>query len=237
MNIIVCVKTVPNPALPVEFDVNQGTFIDDEWNYILNPHGEVSLEQAISLKEKHGGTVTVVSLDTNCGDESLKKCLALGADTAIRIESGNLALNDSLTIAKVLSTVISRLSYDVILCRDQSSDRNCGEVGGMLAELLHLPVVKSITLMEINAKDNTAQVSRKLEKGAREKKQCRLPALFTADLLLNEPRYPVLPGRIKATKKEIDVSQAEPAGAKKTEKPDYLISICFLDLPQQSLPG
>jgi electron transfer flavoprotein beta subunit len=205
MNIIVCIKTVPNPALPVEFDVKKGSFIDEEWNYILNPGDEVALEQALRLKEKHGGTVTVVTLDALRGEETLKKCLSMGADTAVRIEVHDLSLLDSLMIAKTLSMTISQMPYDIILCGDQSSDRNCGEVGSMLAELLNLPVITSVTQMAINSGDNSVTVSRKLEKGARERKYCRLPALLTADISLNEPRYPTLTGRKQAEKQVISI--------------------------------
>jgi electron transfer flavoprotein beta subunit len=205
MNIVVCVKTVPNPALPVEFNIEKGTYIDDEWNYILNPHDAAGLEQALLLKEKYGGNVTVISVDTARSEEILRKCLSLGADNAVRIDTRGLSLFDSLAIAKLLFAAISRMPYDIVLCGAQSSDRNCGEVGSMLAELLNLPCVTSVTSMEIDINDNAVTVSKKLEKGARERKRCHLPALFTADLMLNEPGYPTLPGRKKAVKQEIKI--------------------------------
>jgi electron transfer flavoprotein beta subunit len=205
VNIVVCVKTVPNTTLPVEFNTKEGTFLDDEWNYILNPHDEVALEQALNLQDKHGGTITVITVNTPGSEDILRKCLAMGADKMIRVEPHNLSLYDSLTIAKILSQVISQIPYDVILCGDQSADRNCGEVGSMLAELLHLPVITSVIKMDIDTKTGSVTVSRKLEKGARERARCSLPALFTTDLLLNEPRYPTLPGRIQAEKQEIQV--------------------------------
>jgi electron transfer flavoprotein beta subunit len=221
MNIVVCVKTVPNPALPVEFDVNKGTFIDDEWNYILNPYDEAALEKALCLKEKYGGRVTVITADTARSEEALRKCLSLGADNAIRVDTHGLSLFDSLTIAKTLFRLISRMPYDIILCGDQSSDQNCGEVGSMLAELLNLPVVTSVTQMEIDINDNSVTVSRKLEKGARERKRCYLPALFTTDLMLNEPRYPTLPGRKKAGKQEIRIIDINsPDGIQAISAPD-----------------
>jgi electron transfer flavoprotein beta subunit len=208
MNIVVCVKTVPNPALPVEFDVEKGTFIDDEWNYILNPHDAAALEQALLLKKKYSGNVTVITVDIARSEEILRKCLSLGADDAVRIDTHSLSLFDSLTIAKLLFAAISRMPYDIVLCGAQSSDRNCGEVGSMLAELLNLPCVTSVTNMKIDINDNSVTVSRKLERGARERKRCNLPALFTADLMLNEPGYPTLPGRKKAVKQAIKIIDA-----------------------------
>jgi electron transfer flavoprotein beta subunit len=203
VHIIVCVKEVPNPALPVEFDFENNTVKSDEWNYILNPYDEAALEQALVIKEKCGGSVTVITVGPARSEEVLRKCLALGADEAARVDITGLSLPDSLTTAKVLSRVISRMACNIILCGDQSTDRNCGETGGMLAELLGLPVITSVVEMGINIKDNSVTVSRRLERGAREIKCCHLPALFTTDLMLNEPRYPTLTGRKKATGQEI----------------------------------
>ena len=214
MHIVVCVKTVPNPALPAEFDADRGIFVKDNWNYVLNPHDEIALEQAVRLKEKYGGTISVITADSERSTEILKKCLALGADKAVRVEPGGLTLDDSLTIAKMLHRVINQMPYDLIICGDRS-DRNCGEVGVMLAELLGLPAVTAITGLEISGDFGSAVVYKKLEKGAREKKRCPLPALFTADMMLCEPGYPTLPGRLKAQQKDIEViivgtSQSEP---------------------------
>ena len=203
MRIIVCVKEVPNPALPVEFDFENNTVKSDEWNYTLNQYDEAALEQALVIKEKCGGTVTVITVGEVRSEEALRKCLALGADEAVRVDITGIYLPDSLTTARVLSGVISGMTGDIILCGDQSTDRNCGETGGMLAELLGLPVVTSVVQMDINVQDNTVSVSRRLERGARAIKHCHLPALFTTDLMLNEPRYPTLPGRKKAAGQEI----------------------------------
>ncbi|MGD9143189.1 MAG: electron transfer flavoprotein subunit beta/FixA family protein, partial [Dehalococcoidia bacterium] len=203
MHIIVCIKEVPNPALPVEFDFENNTVKSDEWNYILNRYDEAALEQALAIKEKCGGTVTVITFGPARSEEALRKCLALGADEAARVDINGFSQPDSLTTAKVLSRVISRMVGDIILCGDQSTDRNCGETGSMLAELLGLPVITSVVEMDINIKENTVTVSRRLERGARAIKRCHLPALFTTNLMLNEPRYPTLPGRKRAAGQEI----------------------------------
>ncbi|HSW57972.1 MAG TPA: electron transfer flavoprotein subunit beta/FixA family protein [Dehalococcoidales bacterium] len=203
MHIVVCVKEVPNPALPLEFDFKNNTVKSDEWNYILNRYDEVALEQALIIKEKFGGMVTVITLGPVRSEKILRDCLAQGADKAFRVDITGLSLPDSLTTAKLLSLVISQMAGDIILCGDQSTDRNCAETGSMLAELLGLPVVTSVVEMDINIKENRATVSKRLERGARVKIRCLLPALFTTDIMLNEPRYPTLPGRKKAAGSEI----------------------------------
>jgi electron transfer flavoprotein beta subunit len=203
VDIIVCVKEVPNPVLPVEFDFKNNKVKSDEWNYILNKDDEAALEQALVIKEEYGGTVTVITVGPARSEEVLRKCLAMGADEAILVDITGFSQPDSLTTAKVLFRVISRMAGDIILCGDRSTDRNCSETGAMLAELLGLPVVTSVVEMNINIKENTVIVSRRLERGARAIKRCQLPALFTTDLMLNEPRYPTLPGRKKSTGQEI----------------------------------
>jgi len=205
VNIIVCVKEVPNPALPVEFDFVNYTVKDETWNYILNPCDEAALEKALLIKEQFSGEVTAITAGPPRSEPVLRKCLALGADVAIRVDTRGLPPSDSLATAKILYRAIKRLTYDIVLCGDQSMDRNCGETGAMLAELLGIPVVTSIVAMEIDNNTNTVTVSRKLERGAREIKRCRLPALFTTDLMLNEPRYPTLRGRKKAARQDIRI--------------------------------
>jgi electron transfer flavoprotein beta subunit len=207
MNIIVCVKAVPNPALPLEFDVWNNTIKDTGWNYILNRYDEVALEEALRLREAHGGKVTVVTLAPALNDEVLRTCLAMGVDHAIRIDSPDSFQFDGYNIARRLSETIGQKEYDIILCGYRSLDRNAGEVGSMLAELLGLPSVTAIVDLKVDSSTQTARVVRRLERGAREIKQCRLPALFTTDLLLNEPRYPTLPGRKLAARYDIEIVQ------------------------------
>lgn len=209
MNIIVCVKAVPNPALPVEFDVHNDTIKDTGWNFILNPYDEVALEEALRLRDLHGGLVTVITLGPARSDDILRTCLAMGAENAIRIDNHDSIQLDGYDIARLLSETIRQREYDIILCGYRSLDRNAGEVGSMLAELLCLPSITAIVDLAVDSSTKTAKVSRRLERGAREIKQCRLPALFTTDLILNEPRYPTLPGRKRAARYSIELIQSD----------------------------
>jgi electron transfer flavoprotein beta subunit len=205
LNIVVCVKEVPNPALPVEFDVVNNTIKDQQWNYVMNPYDEASLEEALRLKEKQGGTVTVISLGSPRIEGMLRKCLALGSDQAIRLDSPDNPFPDAYCTAAALASAISRRSYDLVFCGSRSIDRNGGEVGCMLAELLHLPLVTGVVKLEMAADLKSLVVQCRLERGAREVKRCPLPALVTADIRLNEPRYPTLPGIQKAESQSIAV--------------------------------
>jgi electron transfer flavoprotein beta subunit len=214
MNIIVCVKDVPNPVLPVEFDIEKNYVKDTEWNYILNPYDEVALEEALRLKDKFGGTVTALSLGISRTESVLRKCLAMGADKAIHLSSDVIEW-DAYTIALKLAKVIAQLSFDIVFCGLRSMDRNGGEVGSMLAEILGIPVVTAIISLEVDIDKRSALVARRLERGAREIKRCPLPALFTADLMLNEPRYPTLPDIKKAASQGIEYIESNPADSSK----------------------
>lgn len=209
MNIIVCVKAVPNPALPVEFDVSNDTIKDTGANYLLNPYDEAALEEALRIRNTHGGTVTAMTLGPARSDDMLRTCLAMGADEAVRIDIPEAVQPDGFSIAHLLGEVIRPAEYDIILCGYRSLDRDAGEVGGMLAEFLGLPSVTAIVELTVDSSISTATVSRRLERGAREIKRCPLPALFTADLMLNEPRYPTLPGRKKAARYSIQVIEGD----------------------------
>ena len=213
MNVVVCVKEVPNPCLPVEVDVQRNTVKDEEWNYIVNPCDEVAVEEAVRIKEKFGGEVTVITLGSDRAEEVLRKCLAIGADKAIHICDDTGSTWDAYTTAVILSKTINRLSYDIVLCGFQSIDRGGGEVGNIIAELLGLSVVTAVANLEVSADGNSATVSRRLERGAREIKKCPLPAVFTTDLMLNEPRYPTLPGIKKSLKMDIAKLDVKSLGA------------------------
>ena len=187
MNCIVCVKAVP--ALPVEFDVQNNSIKDTGWNYILNPYDEVAMEEALRLREEHGGTVTAVTLGPARSDAILRACLATGADNAVRIDIPDTEQLDGFSTAKLLGETIKKREYRSHLCGYRSLVRNAGEVGGMLAEFLHLPSVTSIGSIDVCWCGNSLG---RLERGAREI-ACPLPALFTD--LCNEPRYPTTAGK------------------------------------------
>ncbi|MBI2832493.1 MAG: electron transfer flavoprotein subunit beta/FixA family protein [Chloroflexi bacterium] len=204
MNIVVCVKEVPNPTFPVEVDIQKNAVKSEEWNYVINPYDEVALEEAVRIKEKFGGQVTVITLGAERAGAILRKCLCIGADRAILIPSDSAFAWDGFAIANVLSKAISRLPHDIVLCGYQSIDRGGAEVGSIIAELLGLPVVTAVVKLDIAPDGKSATVCRRLERGARAVKRSPLPALFTADLMLNEPRYPTLPCIKWALKQEIE---------------------------------
>lgn len=203
MKIVVCVKQVPDPS---SVDVNPVTGAIDEERliYVVNPPDKCAVEEAVRIKEWLGeGEVTAITLGPPRAEEALRQCLAIGADRALRLWDKDMESLDALSIALVLAEAIKGVGYDLILCGAESADWGSGQVGAAIAELLGLPQVCVITELKMGPDGRSATVQRKLERGEREVVECPLPALFTIDASLNEPRYPSLPCYIEALVREI----------------------------------
>lgn len=203
MNIIVCLKQVPDTETKVK--VKQGDVkIDEEGvNFVVNPYDEFAVEEAIRIKERlKEGTVTIVSLGPQRAVEAIRTALAMGADRAVHLNDPAFLDGDSYATAKALHSVIKNMQYDLILCGKQAIDDDCASVAVMLAEMLNLPQATMINKLEISPDKKKATVNREVE-GGTEVLEVPLPAVFTCQKGLNEPRYPSLPGIMKAKQKEL----------------------------------
>lgn len=200
MNVIVCVKQVPDTAAKVEMSSDGKSIDTSDLAYVLNPFDEYAVEEALKLKEKFGGDVTLVTMGPKRADEVLRTGFAMGADKAIHVCDDKLEGSDAISTARVLSSVIKTLEFDIVLCGKLAVDTNNGQVGQMIAEFLGIPHQTFITKLEV--KDGKAVTEREVE-GGREVVETALPALFTTEKDLNKPRYPSLPGIMKAKKKEV----------------------------------
>lgn len=205
MNILVCLKQVPDTETKVR--VKEGsTKIDEEGiNWIVNPYDEFAVEEALRIKEKLGsGVITILCLGPDRATEAIRTALAMGADNAVHLNDPSLLEGDSWTVAKSLAQAITtlQLPYDLILCGKQAIDDDSVQVPSILAELLNLPQVTIVTKLEIFPEEKKAVAHRQIE-GATVVVETPLPAVITCQKGLNEPRYPSLPGIMKAKKKEI----------------------------------
>ncbi len=204
MNIIVCIKRVPQTAeADVKVDVSGKDIVKDRLAFDMNESDTYALEQAILLKEKHGGTVTAISLGYPDTEDTLRIALAKGADTAIRIKAEEFGEIDGYKTAKVLSSVIKTFPFDLILTGCMSTDYAYSLVGQTLAELVGVPHATLVTKLEIN--DNRAQVYRELEGGLLEHLDITLPFLATIQTGINTPRFASLIAIRRAASKEIKV--------------------------------
>ncbi|MDR9855357.1 electron transfer flavoprotein subunit beta/FixA family protein [Paenibacillus sp. VCA1] len=177
--------------------IQNGEISDDGVKYVMNPYDEYAVEEALLQRDRHGGTVTVLSVGPERTAEALRTALAMGADEAVLIQNDGLE-TDEYTVSRLLAAYLEKQSYDLILGGNFSVDSGGGQVAVRLARLLDLPHTSSITKLAIDGQK--AAVERDAE-GDTESLEVALPAVFTAQQGLNEPRYPSLPGIMKAKKK------------------------------------
>jgi electron transfer flavoprotein beta subunit len=203
MNILVCVKQVPDTAITIKLDAVQKSIDRTGITYVLNPFEEYAIEAGLQLKEKYGGEVTLVTMGPDRADEALRTGLAMGADKGVHISDPVLVGSDTLVTAKVLAAAIKALPYDIILCGKIAVDDNTGQVGPALAELLGIPHVSGATTLEVDDASKKATATREIEGGFM-RVEVPIPAVITAEKDLNAPRYPSLPGIMKAKTKPVD---------------------------------
>jgi electron transfer flavoprotein beta subunit len=177
--------------------------------YVINPYDEFAIEECLRLKEKNGGDVTVISLGGDAHKESLRKALAMGVDKAVLLKDDS--VRDSFGVARGLADYLKEISPDVVFFGKQSVDYDDGAVGVMVAEMLGLPSVSVVVKLEIAG--GKAVAEREIE-GGREVLETTLPAVFTAQKGLNEPRYPSLKGIMAAKSKPIEERPLAPLPAK-----------------------
>ncbi len=216
MDIVVCIKRVPDTA---EADISidkSGKDIDKSGLvFDLNEWDSYAIEEAILLKEKLGGTVTVLSVGGEESNESLRKCLAMGADDAIRLADPAFNGSDGYATAKILAEAIRKVPYDLILTGTQAEDDGYGQVGVAMAELLGVPHASLVNHIEVQEKKVKAH--RELEGGLEEVVEIDLPALLTIQTGINEPRYVSIMGIRKVAKKEIKTLRASDLNLKPEE--------------------
>jgi len=211
MNIIVCMKQVPDTAARIKIG-SDGRDIDrSDLSYVVNPYDEYAVEEAIRIKEKVGGEVVVLCMGPERATEAIRTCLAMGADRGIHLKDEAFEGSDPYATAKLLAKAVSGMEYDLILCGKQAVDDNASFVGPALAERLGIPQATVITNLELAEDQKKITVKRETE-GGKEVLELPLPALVTAQKGLNEPRYASLPGIMKAKKKEIKVVDAAALG-------------------------
>ena len=210
MNTIVCVKRVPfTHEVDLVIDESGKNVEKDMLAYVMNEWDSYAIEEAVLLKEKLGGVVTAITIGGEDDEEILRKCLAMGADKAIRIDPGDHEV-DGFVISKVLSEVIKDLEYDLVLTGVQADDDNHSMVGIMLAEHLGLPHAAVVNGLAVKAGEATVSVE--LEGGMDEISKIRLPALLSIQTGINEPRYVSIMGLRKARQKELHVVGVDELG-------------------------
>ncbi len=179
-----------------------GNINEDGAEFIINPYDEYAVEEALQVRDLHGGEVTVISVGNEDSETQLRTALAMGADKAVLINTeDDLEYRDQVSTSKILAGFLKRKEVDLILSGNVAIDGGSGQVGPRVAELLGIPYVTTIT--KLNIEGNKVTVVRDVE-GDSEVIETSLPLLVTSQQGLNEPRYPSLPGIMKAKKKPLE---------------------------------
>ena len=204
MKIAVCIKQVVTREWQLR--VNEGaTWIrDNDASFELNEPDAYALEEALRLKEKHGGEVVVCSAGPGRASQVIREALARGADRAIHVESDALATADAFAVAEALAAAVRDEGFNLVLTGLQSDDQGFGQVGVVLAEKLGMP--HATIIMEVQAQDSGQgglRVKRELEGGWFQWMTLPLPAVLTIQSGINQLRYATLKGIMAAKKKEI----------------------------------
>ena len=203
MNIVVCIKQVPE-ITEVKIDPKTKTLVREGVPSILNPFDEFAVEEALKIREKHGGEVVVVTMGPPQAKEALLKCLAMGTDRAIHLTDRAFAGADTLASAYTIAQAIKQFipEFNIIFCGKQAIDGDTAQVPVELAEQLGLPQITNVKKVEVDVGGKKLVAHRETDEGY-EVIECKLPVLLTAIKELNEPRLPTIMGIMGAKRKEI----------------------------------
>jgi electron transfer flavoprotein beta subunit len=201
MKIIVAIKQVPVRDSSLRVDSSAHWIDEDDLSYEINEPDAYALEEALQLKEKHGGEVVALLAGPERGAQTIREALAKGADRAIHIECSDLATLDTLGVTHRLAAAIKDEKADLILTGLQSDDLGLGQTGVVLAELLGIP--HATIIMKVEVEGGSIKVKRELEDGWFQHVSMPLPALLTIQSGISKLRYATLMGIKKAKTKEV----------------------------------
>lgn len=208
MKILVCISHVPDTTAKISFTDGGKTYDKNNVQFIISPYEELALTRALELKEAGEGTITVINVGEAETEPTLRKALAMGADDAIRV---NAVPTDALYVAKQIAEVAKQENYDAIFTGKESIDYNGGQVGEMLAELLDIPSITSVSHVDVNG--TKAELQREMD-GGYEKVECEFPFVASGQKgIAPEARIPAMRGIMMARKKPLKVVDAISADA------------------------
>ncbi|QJC52131.1 electron transfer flavoprotein subunit beta/FixA family protein [Paenibacillus albicereus] len=210
--------------------IEDGRVSDDGVKFVINPYDEYAVEEALQQRDQHGGKVTVVSVGPDRAAEALRQALAMGADDAVLLSDERIGADEG-AAAAALEKYLSGQSVDLVLGGNFSVDSGGGQVAVRLASRLGLPHVSSITSLQV---DGASATAKRDAEGDTETLEVTLPALFTAQQGLNEPRYPSLPNIMKAKKKPFQTLSLDDLGLSAAEALTERVS---LSLPPERGAG
>lgn len=214
MDIVVLVKRVPDTESLIQIGGDGQSIRTDDVKWVMNPYDELAVEEALRIRESQGGTVAILSFGPQKASETIRTALAMGADKGVHILDPAAEGSDGLATAKLLAAALKDMPYDLIIGGMRAVDEDKYQVPSAVAEYLNIPQVTQVIKEEISDAKITCE---SVSEGGTVVTEASLPMLFTAQRGLNEPRYPSLPGIMKAKKKPIDVKTIADIGVDAAE--------------------
>jgi electron transfer flavoprotein beta subunit len=238
VNIVVVLKQTPDTESVIRIADDRKSIVTEGLKWIINPYDEFAVEAALRLKEKHGGTVTIVSFGPQRVVESIRTALAMGADKGVLIDDPALEGSDLLRVTKAVVAAVKELNPDIVLCGSRAIDYDQAQRGPMLAERLGWPHLALAVALESDGSKVT--IERPIE-GGKVTLEADLPALVTlgGSHAVWSPRYASLPGIMKAKKKPLAMKKLAELGLDASEfgPSTARIRITSLEMPPQRAPG
>jgi len=213
VRMIVCVKPTPDVNVVCLDPFEENRIDPDDLVYEANPSDVVAVEEAVRIKEKNPlAEVVVLSMAPPSTISVLRSCLAMGCDEGVLLWDDDFRDSDSYATGVILAKAIGLGKFDLILCGSGAADTAQGQVGYVIADLLHVPILSKVNELRIHPEDHKITVERKIEKGRRQGVEVPLPALLCVEESMNEPRYASLPSLIGALRKDIGIHNRKSLG-------------------------
>jgi electron transfer flavoprotein beta subunit len=201
MNIVVCVKQVPDTWAERKLKQDDSTLDRESVDGVINELDEYAIEEGLQQAEVHEGEVTILTMGPGKAADSIRKALSMGADKAVHVADDALGGSDALATSLVLAKVLERIGYDLVILGSESTDARMGVMASMLAERLGVPQVSLASKLEIDGQ--SIRIQRQTDAGY-DKVESSLPAVVSVVEKINEPRYPSFKGIMAAKKKPVE---------------------------------
>jgi len=233
MKLLVCIKQIPDPDAPVHVHADCRWIDIQGGEYVMNRFDGFALEEALRIREEIPGTrIDVLSVGPERVEAVLRRSLGMGADHGIHILTGSEGYLGPFATATWIAAHARTHDYDLILTGIMSGDDMNGQVGPLVAEMLHLPCATSVIFRRMIKDTDRIYVEREMEGGLRDALEISLPALLTMQSGINRPRYPSLSGMLRANRHPLDVISSD-----LLEPPSVHLSVMQTSLPQKMRAG
>ncbi|HEY2578217.1 MAG TPA: electron transfer flavoprotein subunit beta/FixA family protein [Streptosporangiaceae bacterium] len=209
MNIVVCVKQVPDTWAERKLRPGDSTLDRESVDGVINELDEYAIEEGLRLAEAHGGEVTILTMGPQKAAESIRKALSMGCDKAVHLLDDGLAGSDSSQTSYALAQVLGQIGFDLVILGSESTDARTGLLAAMLAERLGVPQMSLASKVEVDGQ--AIRIERQTDYGY-DKVEAGLPAVLSVVEKINEPRYPSFKGIMAAKKKPVQTLSLADAG-------------------------